>query len=171
MRTVLEEICGGHRNQEGVRQRGVESSSRPARGGLIPRSKLESRFESFVRGSRTCNAQAASIRQRRRRRSQDCVERRATRAEALVHMKRWRERNWFQGRHTLDALANLEPQVGFSLDGDLLSRNLRLAKRGSAGGPSGMIVEHLHPLLPFQGFTTLLPSSRCWPGHRCHIGD
>ena len=41
---------------------------------------------SLISASRTCNAQAASIRQRRRRRSQDCVERRAARAEALVHM-------------------------------------------------------------------------------------
>ena len=103
MRTALEEICGGHRSQEGVRQeRGWKLFfllprmllHRPARGGLFPRSKLESRFESFVRrdwgslisASRTCNAQAASIRQRRRRRSQDCVERRAALAEALVHM-------------------------------------------------------------------------------------
>ena len=153
---------------------------RPARGGLIPRSKLESRFESFVRGdwrsltsaSRTCNAQAASIRQRRRRRSQDCVERRAARAEALVHMGDVFSQARVGGeelapgsRHTLDmlrdgskrprhprvpippALANVEPQVRFALDGDLLSRNLWSAKRGSAGEPSGMTVEHLHPLL------------------------
>ena len=45
------------------------------------------------------------------------------------------------------ALANLEPRVPFLLDEDLFARNLRSAKRGSAGGPTGMTVEHLHPLL------------------------
>ena len=44
-------------------------------------------------------------------------------------------------------LANLEPRVPFLLDEDLFARNVRSAKRGSAGGPTGMTAEHLHPLL------------------------
>ena len=158
MRTALENICGGRRGQEWARQeRGWKVFfllprmllHRPARGGLIPRSKLESRFESFVRGdwrslisaSRTCNAQAASVRQRRSRRSQDCMERRAARAEALVRMGELSSaRQALEGadlgpgtRHTLDmqrdesrrprhprvpippALANLQPQLGLSI--------------------------------------------------------
>ena len=39
------------------------------------------------------------------------------------------------------------PEVLFALDEDHLNKNLRSAKRGAAGGPSGMTVEHLQPLL------------------------
>ena len=81
------------------------------------------------------------------------VWRRGQLAEALVHMGEFstakqvlvgeelapgsrhtldmlRDKSW-KPRHprTPPALANLEPQVSFSLDGDLLSRNLRSAKR------------------------------------------
>ena len=67
---------------------------RPARGGHIPRAKLISRFESFVRGdwgslilaSRECSTQAAVVRRRRSRRTEDNLEHRAARAEVLVHM-------------------------------------------------------------------------------------
>ena len=33
------------------------------------------------------------------------------------------------------------------LDPDLFAKNLRIARRGAAGGPSGMTSEHLRPLL------------------------
>ena len=33
------------------------------------------------------------------------------------------------------------------LDPDLFAKNLRVARRGAAGGPSGMTSEHLRPLL------------------------
>ena len=39
------------------------------------------------------------------------------------------------------------PATGFKLDTDKLSRNLRSSRRGAAGGPSGMTMEHLRPLL------------------------
>ena len=44
-------------------------------------------------------------------------------------------------------LAHPEPGTQFSMDRDRFARNLRSARRGAAGGPSGMTVEHLQPLL------------------------
>ena len=40
-------------------------------------------------------------------------------------------------------LAHPEGRVLFNLDETKFARNLRSAKRGAAGGPSGMTVEHL----------------------------
>ena len=37
--------------------------------------------------------------------------------------------------------------VPFTLDQHIFLKNVRSAKRGVAGGPSGMIVEHFRPLL------------------------
>ena len=68
---------------------------RPARGGLTAKDKLSRRFEDFVHGrwshliddGRTCAEQSSKVATRKRRRGQqDDVERRAARAEALVHM-------------------------------------------------------------------------------------
>ena len=137
--------------------------------------RIGGRFESFVRrdwgslimASRTCTSQATSLRQRRSQRGQDSLERRAERAEALVHMGELSSaRQALEGaelapgsRHTLDmlqdeakrprqprvpippAFANLEPQVGFPLDGDRLIRNLRSERKcrraiGHDGGTS-----------------------------------
>ena len=39
------------------------------------------------------------------------------------------------------------PDVEFQLDSDRFKRNVRSAKRGAAGGPSGMTMEHLRVLL------------------------
>ena len=39
------------------------------------------------------------------------------------------------------------PAFQFNLDADQFARNVRSARRGAAGGPSGMTVEHLQPLL------------------------
>ena len=39
------------------------------------------------------------------------------------------------------------PEVLFELDEDHVNKNLRSAKRGAAGGPSGTTVEHLQLLL------------------------
>ena len=51
-------------------------------------------------------------------------------------------------RHPLPReLVYPEPEVEFDLDELRFARNLRSAKRGAAGGPSGMTVEHLQPLL------------------------
>ena len=173
MRTVLEEICAGERTGEEARaERGWKLFillprmllHRPARGGHIPRAKLISRFESFVRGdwgslilaSRECSTQAAVVRRRRSRRTGDNLEHRAARAEVLGELSSARQA--LEGaelapgsRHTLNTLqdqskrprearvpippplANLRPQVPFALDGDMLARNFRSAKRGASG--------------------------------------
>ena len=44
-------------------------------------------------------------------------------------------------------LANAMPESLFDLDFDRFANNIRSAKRGSVPGPSGMTVEHFHPLL------------------------
>ena len=44
-------------------------------------------------------------------------------------------------------VANHVPPVPFALDEDRFHKNLRVAKRGAAGCPSGMSAEHLHPLM------------------------
>ena len=46
-----------------------------------------------------------------------------------------------------EKLVSPEPEVGFNLDDFRFARKLRSANRGAAGGPSGMTVEHLQPLL------------------------
>ena len=40
-----------------------------------------------------------------------------------------------------------EPAEQINLDPELVMKNLRTARRGAAGGPSGMTAEHLRPLL------------------------
>ena len=131
---------------------------------------------SLIQASRACNTQAAVVRQHRSRRVGDNLEHRAARAEVLVHMEELSSaRQALEGaelapgsRHTLNMLqdeskrprnarvpippplGNLRPRVPFPLDRDRLARNLRSAKRGASGGPSGMIVEHLHPLLDYS---------------------
>ena len=40
-----------------------------------------------------------------------------------------------------------EPEEPFELDFDRFARNIRCARIGAAGGPSGMTAEHLRPLL------------------------
>ena len=65
---------------------------RAPRGGTIPKSKLLGRFDQFNAGewldlleaSRKVNQQAAVIRRRRHRRSDDGIEKRISKAEALV---------------------------------------------------------------------------------------
>ena len=46
-----------------------------------------------------------------------------------------------------EELLNLVPEDSFQLDEDRFCSNLRSARRGAAGGPSGMTTEHLRPLL------------------------
>ena len=43
------------------------------------------------------------------------------------------------------------PEVLFTWAEGQLNKNLRSAKRGAAPGPSGMTVEHLHPLFDHSG--------------------
>ena len=46
----------------------------------------------------------------------------------------------------LNDLVTFQPERGFELDKEKLLKNLRSARRGAAGGPSGMTTEHLRPL-------------------------
>ena len=48
-------------------------------------------------------------------------------------------------------LPHHEGRVFFNLDEAKFAQNLRSAKRGAAGGSSGMTVEHLQPLLDHPG--------------------
>ena len=54
------------------------------------------------------------------------------------------------------ALMALEPERKFELDAKCFCRNLRSARRGAAPGPSGMICEHLQPLLESERESSLL---------------
>ena len=116
--------------------------------------------------------QPASSRQSRRR-VHDNLESRAARAEALVHMGELSAaRQALEGaavapgnRETLNALQNpvrhppvlrdpipqdilhVAPTEQFCLDFDTFTRNIRSARRGAAGGPSGMTAEHLRLIL------------------------
>ena len=44
-----------------------------------------------------------------------------------------------------------EPEEQLDLSSEALFKNIRKARRGAAGGPSGMTVEHLRPLLSVTG--------------------
>ena len=107
---------------------------------------------------------------RSRRQGQDAAVRRAERADQLVHLgelssarrvlesaelapgtpetlRQLRARP-SQPRDPLpDDILGHVPDVEFQLDADRFKRNVRSAKRGAAGGPSGMTMEHLRTLL------------------------
>ena len=55
-----------------------------------------------------------------------------------------------------EAIPEIPPHRPFELDEVTFCRNLRSAKRGAAGGPSGMTWEHLRPLLESPSDTNLL---------------
>ena len=145
------------------------------RGKLLKRFDQFNRgaWTSLVGASRTCCQQAAVVRRRRSRRGENDLGRLVDRAEALVHMGELSSaRQALEGaslapgsEDTLQALrdpakrpqeprtplprhlAHPEPGTQFTMDRDRFARNLRSARRGAAGGPSGMTVEHLQPLL------------------------
>ena len=122
--------------------------------------------------SSQCDEQAAVARRRRRRQGDD-VQKRAVRAEMKVALGELSSaRQALEGeevasgtRETLRMLSDESkrprqlrdpippeimghiPQVPFVLDPDTFLKNVRSAKRGAAGGPSGMTVEHLRPIL------------------------
>ena len=111
-----------------------------------------------------CCDEAAVARRRRGRRAENDMPSRIRRAEALVRMGELSSARQALGgsAHALRDplkrppvprdpmprhLAHPEGRVLFNLDETKFARNLRSAKRGAAGGPSGMTVEHLQPLL------------------------
>ena len=125
-----------------------------------------------------CGDRAMHIQSRRRRTQQDSMERRADKTEASVCMgelpagqqslegapvapgedRTLRElRNPVRRPPQLRAplsedLLTAQPEVPFELDQALLVRNLKSARRGAAGGPSGLTAEHLRPLLDSEAY-------------------
>ena len=135
---------------------------RPPRGGNVPKCQLMERFSDFAGGrwfhlleqSRAYATQASVTSRRRRRRPQgDEERRRADRAQALVQMgelSAGRSGNAATRRALTDP--SRRPPVPreplrddlfqrrgqwFSLDHDIFAKNLRVARRGAAAGPSG----------------------------------
>ena len=114
-----------------------------------------------------------AARRKRRRQEDDDVVRRAARAEKLVSMGELSAAGQaLEGAsvapgtlRTLQELTNpekrpawprspippdidgYEPEEQLNLSSEALFKNIRKARRGAAGGPSGMTVEHLRPLL------------------------
>ena len=154
---------------------------------LLKRFDLFNRGEwiSLLEASRVCCDEAAVALRRWGRRAENDMPSRISRAEALVHMGELSSaRQALEGsaiapgsEATLNALrdplkrppvprdpmprhfAHPEGRVLFNLDETKFARNLRSAKRGAAGGPSGMTVEHL-PLGPPKRLAKVLQSMR-----------
>ena len=149
---------------------------RQPRGGTIPNEKLVQRFVKFSSGQwieliRNCvvnEEEALTIARRRsRRQGQDGVVRHAERADQLVQLGELSSARQVLESAELapgtpetlrllhatprdplpeDILGHV-PDVDFQLDSDRFKRNVRSAKRGAAGGPSRMTMEHLRVLL------------------------
>ena len=125
-------------------------------------------WQALIEAGQDCASKAATAKSRRRRTERGLTHR-ITRAEALVHLGELSAARTSlgggRGRSRIDRdtqcveeetssaercppeLIRHRPEVLFALDEDHLNKNLRSAKRGAAGGPSGMTVEHLQPLL------------------------
>ena len=127
----------------------------------------------MVRDSEEIGDLSATAARRRQRRRGDDVESRAARALFFTQLGELSSaRQALEGAEvapgnlaTLGALTDttrrpavpreplprrileMAPAHPFRLDEDRFSKNLRSAKRGAAGGPSGMTTEHLRPLL------------------------
>ena len=148
---------------------------RPPRGGQISKDKLIARFDKFaagqwqdlLRASAKCAEDAGKLSRRQRRRDQVDEEQRATRALKFVQLGELSAgRQALEGAEvapgtaeTLRALRNRPatarddiPELprdltAFNLDEDLFNKNVRTARKGVAGGPSGMTHDHLRLLL------------------------
>ena len=123
---------------------------------------------SLLEGSRKCAEEAATAHRRRGRIAQlNDVEKRAARAFELSSarqalegadlapgndetLRALRQRPAFPQDPIPPALMQLRLPRQHELDDKLLGKNLKSAKRGAAGGPSGMTTEHLRPLLDSQ---------------------
>ena len=130
-------------------------------------------WEELLIAGRDCSEAAAQFRSRRRRTHAPAIDQRADRAEHMVcmgelsaaHMALDGDPIAPGNDATLQALQDPlkrprapreplprvvedhQPAGLVDLDQDRLLRNIRCARRGAAGGPSGMTAEHLHPLL------------------------
>ena len=131
------------------------------------------RLEELLIAGRDCSEAAAQFRSRRRRTHAPTIDQRADRAKHMVCMGELSAaRMALDGDNiapgndaTLQALQDPlkrppaprerlprdvqdhQPAGLVELDQDRLLRNMRCARRGAAGGPSGMTAEHLRPLL------------------------
>ena len=129
-------------------------------------------WNQLIRASMQCDEEAAVSRRRKGRRSNDS-EQRAIRALNFVQVGELSAaRQALEGAEiapgnddTLKQLSDTSkrpdrlrdpippevmeyvPTMPFELDETMFLKNVRSAKRGIAGGPSGMTVEHLRPLL------------------------
>ena len=130
-------------------------------------------WEQLLIQSAGCDEAAAQRFQRRRRTHVDTPERRADRAQSSIMMGEVSSgRHALEGaplapgtQRTLEqlrdpvrrpttpytplpeALLSHQPELAFELDKDLFVKNLKCARRGAAAGPSGMMTEHLRPIL------------------------
>ena len=146
---------------------------RPRRGGYVPKKELEQTMAIGRTASAWPNKLPGVCSRRGRRHNSDAVEARAVRAEKLVQLGEVSAgRQALESARvapgmlaTLRALtkqqrrpplprdplaansANAMPESPFGLDFDRFVSNIRSAKWGSALGPSGMTVDHLHTVL------------------------
>ena len=127
-------------------------------------------WQALIEAGQDCASKAATAKSLRRR-TERALTHRITLAEVLVHLgelsaarqalegaevapgsmetlNALRKRPAVPREVCLPELIRHRPEVLFALDEDhLLNKNLRSAKKGAAGGPSGVTVEHLQPLL------------------------
>ena len=184
MQAALDAIIEGrHRRVEVQEERGWKLFFfipqlllfRPARGGIVPRDKLEDRLRRFAAGdwlsllaesSKLAEvAKEASVRKRRRGSPSD--EAKAVRAEQLASLGELSAaRRALEGAVLAPGtltnpvrrpprprdfvpleILEMEPDEDVQLDDNLFAKNIRITRRGAAPGPSGMTSEHLFPLL------------------------
>ena len=148
MRVALEEIEEGFQTQSEERQcRGWKLFL------LLPRMLLFRPPRGVLISSRECSGAARVGSVRRRRTHVDTLEKRAERAQMLVMMG-----EVSAGRQApvatppASAQGTRPPELRrsdnvFTLNHNLFSKTLKCARRGAAGGPSGMTVEHVKPIL------------------------
>ena len=151
---------------------------RPPRSGIISKAKFAKRFETFAGGqwaqlimdSEQCAELAATgLRRRQRRQGQEgvgrlgelsCGRQALEGAElapgTLATLRELTDPAKRPSRPREPVPALPEVVSLFELDQKLFSRNLRTAKKGAAGGLSGMTTEHLRPLLHSSRDTQLL---------------
>ena len=154
LRVALEEILKGARTNDTVtEERGWKLFlmlprmllHRPGRGRMVSKRKLVARFEMFVRGE--CNPRQALVYLGELSAARQALEGAEVAPGSIETLNALRKRPAVPREVCPPELIRHRPEVLFALDEDHLNKNLRSAKRGAAGGPSGMTVEHLQPLL------------------------
>ena len=152
------------------------------RGGTIPKSKLVARFDKFAVGQWNdlinegvqCaeDAVTQTARERRALRALQCVQmgelsagRQALEGAELApgNEETLRELNKRPARPR-DPIPELPGTVpAFNLSEKKFCQNVRSARRGVAGGPSGMTADHVRPLLESTRDICCFRWQNCWP--------